>query len=61
MKEFSRSTKVTSFVKQGKTLKSHRGPDRTEGNTRVVAIICLSWLSTLALVFGKGRFMKKII
>ena len=59
MKEFSRSTKVTSFFKQGKTLKSHRGPDRTEGHTGVVATICPSWLSTLALVFGKGGFEKQ--
>ena len=38
---------------------NHRGPDKTDGNTRVVVATCTSWLSTPALVFRKGGFEKK--
>ena len=38
---------------------SHRGPDKTEGKNVVAETTGTSWLSTPALVFGKGGFKKK--
>jgi hypothetical protein len=41
------------------TLKSHRGPDRIEGNTGVAAARCTFWSTTPTIVFGKGGFEKQ--